>query len=302
MSAAIKMKIEKQAMKIQYAILILLTAVTFINSSEASGSGIGDVSLNPLSLIESLSPNSEVQAMYSAVFNSLSGAGYDLVKLLNEFRAAGPAVIKSITARWNAPAEKLTYDQYRKIFITKERLTAGRRFHDQNRELVHAVSRKYGVDEYVLLAIVGVESMYGASHADYRIVDVYHTIAHEVPRKRAWAEQELTSFLTFCENNNLKFSDVHGSYAGAIGYAQFIPSSLLAYGRDHDGDGIINPYTWEDALESVANYLVKNHYQSKSQDFGPESQNWKAIYAYNHSSNYVNVIIELKNELKKVIE
>ncbi len=289
-------------MNIRLLIPMILIGLTTVNSSESEAGSIVETTGSSFRVIKTLSTNDDVRAMYSAVFDRLAATGHDLLNLLEELRLSSPQVNSAVTKRWNSPAEKLSYKKYRQIFITNERLTAGKKFHDDNRDLIHQICKKYGIDEYVLLAIIGVESMYGQSHADYRVVDVFHTIAHEVPRKRAWAEQELTSFLIFCEDNDLELADIHGSYAGAIGYAQFIPSSLVAYGRDHDGDGIINPYTWEDALESVANYLRSNRYKPGSSDFREGSRNWKSIYAYNHSKNYVKVILELRTGLRKTIE
>ena len=74
------------------------------------------------------------------------------------------------------------------------------------------------------------------------------------------------------------------------------------YGSDHDGDGRIDPYNWDDALESVANYLTKHRYDPKNDVYTEGSRNWKAIYAYNHSRNYVKVVLEFRAELKRIIE
>ncbi|MFH1853158.1 MAG: lytic murein transglycosylase [Candidatus Neomarinimicrobiota bacterium] len=253
-------------------------------------------------VVRTLSASEDVQQMYSNIFAQLEYHGSEFQRILENTLQASPKVVEAVTRRWNRPAETLDYNNYRKIFINDERLRAGKKFHDTHRELVHHIAATYGVDEYILLAIIGVESMYGASHADYRVVDVFHTVAHDIPRKRQWAERELLQFFNFCIDNQLDPGTVWGSYAGAIGYAQFIPSSLNSYGKDNNGDGRVDPYIWEDALESVANYLVQNRYERKSTDFNRDSRNWKSIYTYNHSDNYVKVVIEFRTELKRVIE
>jgi len=240
--------------------------------------------------------------MYSAVFNQLADVTPDIISLLESFVKSSPKILDDVTRRWNSPAEKMSYTKYRKIFISRERIQAGKKFHDKYRNLVHKISETSGVDEYLLLAIVGVESMYGVSHSDYRVVDVFHTIAHDVPRKRKWAEQELLQYLDYCNKNKVEPGEIRGSYAAAIGYAQFIPSSLNNYGSDHNGDGQFDPYNWDDALESVANYLIKHRYDPKNDVYTEGSRNWKAIYAYNHSRNYVKVILEFREELKRIIE
>jgi len=271
-----------------------------LSESEAIDSGLEDYSVT--NIINTLTSNVDARRMYSSVFNQLGDVTPDIITLLEKLVKSSPKILDEVTRRWNSPAEKLSYSNYRKIFITKKRIQAGKKFHDKYRNLVHKISESSGVDEYLLLAIVGVESMYGASHSDYRVVDVFHTIAHDVPRKRKWAEQELLQYLDYCEKNKIEPGEIRGSYAAAIGYAQFIPSSLNNYGSDHDGDGRIDPYNWDDALESVANYLIKHRYDPNNNMYSEGSSNWKAIYAYNHSRNYVRVVLEFRAELKRIIE
>ncbi|MBC8400801.1 MAG: lytic murein transglycosylase [Candidatus Marinimicrobia bacterium] len=290
-------------LKYSLGLLLCLTGSgIYANPGGSESEGPTELSANSMQILYSLTSSSEVRSMYGRVFNQLARTGQDLNELIDGFLNTSPTVVSEITRRWHRPAEKLSYSNYRKIFLTDIRIIAGRKFHGQHQDLIHRISKRYGVDEYLLLAIIGVESMYGASHADYRVVDVFHTIAHDVPRKRKWAELELIQFLDYCAKNDIDPGTVWGSYAGAIGYAQFIPSSLNTYGKDHNGDGRIDPYTWEDALESVANYLTKNKYARGSTDFSKGSRNWKSIYAYNHSTNYVRAVLEFRHELKKNIE
>lgn len=291
--------------RLKYSLLIGIIIHSVVVVANPGGSEIedlGELSDNSLRVICSLTKSVEARKMYMRVFNQLEHAGLDFNSLIESLFNTSPKVINEVTRRWNHPAEKLSYSNYCKIFLTDVRIIAGRKFHTQHQDLIHRISKRYGVDEYLLLAIIGVESMYGASHADYRVVDVFHTIAHDVPRKRKWAELELIQFLDYCGKNDIDPGTVWGSYAGAIGYAQFIPSSLNTYGKDHNGDGRVDPYTWEDALESVANYLIKHKYARGSTDFSKGSRNWKSIYAYNHSTNYVRAVLEFRHELKKNIE
>ncbi len=292
-----------KSLKYNLGLLLCLTGSGILaNPSGSEFDGLLDLSDNSTKILYSLTNSNEVRSMYRRVFNQLAHTGQDLNNLIDGFMNTSPKVVSEITRRWHRPAEKLSYSKYRKIFITDARISTGKKFHANHQDLIHLISKRYGVDEYLLLAIIGVESMYGTYHADYRVVDVFHTVAHDVPRKRKWAELELIQFLDYCARNNIDPGTIRGSYAGAIGYAQFIPSSLNMYGKDHNGDGRVDPYTWEDALESVANYLIKHKYAQSSTDFSRGSRNWKAIYAYNHSSNYVQVILEFRGELKRKIE
>lgn len=264
-----------------------------------SPESIGYVSLQ---VIEALTDNTLVQAIYSEVFDQLAGSGRDLLSVLAGLQSAAPVVVPEVTRRFSGPAEQRSYPEYRRIFISADRLKSGVEFHDRYRTLVHKISNSYGIDEYILLSIIGVESNFGRSHADFRVVDVFHTVAHDFPRKRNWVKRELYNFFDFCLSNKLDPGGVSGSYAGAIGYAQFMPSSLQAYGVDHNGDGRVDPYEWEDALESVANYLARHGYPRHSRDYSEGAPVWKALYAYNHSRNYVTVILEFRNELRQLVE
>ncbi len=206
---------------------------------------------------------------------------------------------EKVIERFNAPYEAKPYDQYRKIFITPGRIEGGVVFLREKRKLIDAVSRKYGVDPFLLVSLAGVESNYGNSHKEYSVFNALYTIAYNYPRRSSWAAGELAQFLSWCYKDSLDPFSIYGSYAGAFGFGQFIPSSYNHYAVDFDGDGVRRPYDWPDVLGSMANYLVKNGYDSDSTDFSRKSKNWKAIYAYNHSENYVNVILELREEIKK---
>ena len=97
----------------------------------------------------------------------------------------------------------------------------------------------------------------------------------------------------------IRDSSLRGSYAGAFGFGQFIPSSFRAYAVDFDGDEIIEPFDWLDVFASMSNYLIRNGYKNNSNDFSYKTSNWNSIYRYNHSKNYVNVILELRKEIMK---
>jgi len=97
--------------------------------------------------------------------------------------------------------------------------------------------------------------------------------------------------------------DTRGSYAGAFGYGQFMPTSFKKYAVDGDGDGLREPFDWPDVMASIANYLLKRgKYEPGSTDFSPQSANWRAVYKYNPSQNYVKAVLELRTELIAAIE
>ncbi len=210
-------------------------------------------------------------------------------------------VIDGIAERFGAPVAPgssgggMPYDQYRKHFINPENLAAGARFLKEQEVALTAVEKSMGVDAYLLAAHAGVETRFGAYTGKMPIGAALWTIALKVPRRSDWAERELAELLIFA-----KGEDAHawlGSYAGAFGLMQFMPSSANAFAVDFDGDGRRDLFAWPDALGSAANYLLGNGYRA-GEPFTPESAIGRAVYSYNHSENYVRVILDLRAELK----
>lgn len=206
-------------------------------------------------------------------------------------------VIPSIPDRFGKPGEALPYDEYRKIFINPQSLAAGARFLAANKATLAATEARYGVDAHLLASHAGVETRFGAYTGKMPIGAALWTIALKVPKRSDWAVRELAELLIFAAAES---EDPHawlGSYAGAFGLVQFMPSSANAYAVDADGDGRRGLFGWPDALGSAANYLARHGYRA-GEPFTPESAIGRAVYAYNHSENYVKVVLELRAELK----
>jgi membrane-bound lytic murein transglycosylase B len=128
-----------------------------------------------------------------------------------------------------------------------------------------------------------------------------YTLIHQLPRKGKWASRELAEFILFCHGNKIDPHSILGSYAGAFGYGQFIPSSFNNYAIDFDGDSVRRHDEWPDVLGSIANYLLKNGYKPDTDNYSKGSPNWESVFAYNRSNNYVGVVMELRQEIKKGI-
>jgi membrane-bound lytic murein transglycosylase B len=105
--------------------------------------------------------------------------------------------------------------------------------------------------------------------------------------------------LKYCYSDQLDPQETGGSYAGAFGYGQFIPSSFTRYSVDFNQNGVREPYSWPDVLGSIANYLRLNGYLSKSKDYGKDGDIYKSIYAYNHADNYVMAVLELTEKIRE---
>lgn len=208
---------------------------------------------------------------------------------------------EEIAERFANPAEKLEYPRYRKIFITDERIAAGTRFYLEHQGLVDEISKMYEIDKYIILSLAGVESNFGTNYKTYPVFNAYYTIGNRIPRRAEWAINELAEFLEYCYKDDVQTQSIQGSYAGAFGFGQFIPSSFNRFAVDHDGDGLRAHDQWPDVLASIANYLIRNGFGKGSLDYTKDSPNWNGIYSYNHSYHYVRVVIELRNELEAAI-
>tara|TARA_B110000046_G_scaffold169339_1_gene188373 strand:- start:933 stop:1874 length:942 start_codon:yes stop_codon:yes gene_type:complete len=163
-----------------------------------------------------------------------------------------PEIIERITQ----PAEAISWKRYRKIFLTNERITKGVTFWNNHESTLNAVSKDSGVEIEYLVAILGVETYYGEKKGGYKVLDALYTLAFAYPKRSRFFTKELGEFITLSTTQNLDVYNAEGSYAGAIGYCQFMPSSYRAYAKSFDGSkgcDLVNNV--DDAIASAANYL-----------------------------------------------
>ena len=162
-----------------------------------------------------------------------------------------------IIAAISRPAERtLTWGQYRALFLKPDRIEAGLAFYAAHRETVDAVADAYGVSWPYVLAILGIETRYGKFFGRWRVLDALATLGLAYPPRQAFFAGQLRVFLQQMHAEGLDPTDRYGSYAGAMGYGQFIPSSYRDFAVDFDGDGRRDLWAVADALGSVANYLA----------------------------------------------
>ncbi len=169
---------------------------------------------------------------------------------------AGATFQSSIVERMDRPAEGMAWHRYRKIFMTEERVNAGVEFWKKHQQTLNEVSRSTGVDEDIILGILGVETFFGKITGTYKVLDALYTLSFGYPRRSKYFTSEFEQFLIMTEEEKMDVDNVLGSYAGAMGYSQFMPSSYRAYAKSFDEGGtrdLMN--SPEDAIASVANYL-----------------------------------------------
>ncbi len=212
---------------------------------------------------------------------------------------------------------KLNYDQ----FSTPESIEKAQRYLQENLAALDAAESTYGVDKRVITAILLVESRLGTVSGSRSALNILSTLAaltdpafqerfwrvipqerrisrerfNERVQKRAeWGYRELKALLRYTEREGMDPTTLTSSYAGAVGYAQFMPTSILAYAQDGDQDGRVDLRGHADAIASIANYLKRHGWRPGIS----REQQEKAVHAYNPSTYYVNAILKVADLLK----
>lgn len=162
-----------------------------------------------------------------------------------------PEIIRAISA----PATARPWHEFRDRLIDEARIAGGVRFWAQHAPALERASREYGVAPEIIVATIGIETLYGRHTGSFRVLDALATLAFDYPPRAGFFRGELEELLLLARETGLSPSELKGSYAGAIGIPQFLPSSYRRYAVDFDGDGRIDLVnSVEDAIGSVANY------------------------------------------------
>jgi len=168
-----------------------------------------------------------------------------------------PAILAAIAPPKTAPMR--SWQTYRSRFLVEARIAEGAEFWRRNAAALTRAAAEHGVPEEIIVAIIGVETVYGRQMGTWRVIDALSTLAFDFPPRAEFFREELEQYLLFTREQNLDVFSVRGSYAGAIGIPQFMPGSYRRFAVDFDGDGSINLRTSEaDAIGSVANFLAKH--------------------------------------------
>ena len=224
--------------------------------------------------------DAETRAAFLAQVQAQHGiAPEDAGALLDQARYQ-QSIIDAITR----PAEAKPWTDYRPIFLTADRIAKGQAFLATHRDALREIEATTGVAAPIIVAILGVETGYGANTGRYRVLDALYTLGFFYPKRAAFFRGELVQAFALAGEEKLDLSTITGSYAGAMGWGQFIPSSYRAYAVDGDGDGTRDLWnSLPDVLASVANYFAMHKWQAGepvavravradgAQDFVPDS-------------------------------
>lgn len=197
-----------------------------------------------------------------------------------------PKIIESM----ERPYEKKSWDVYRDLFLTQNRLEAGIQFWQANQAALEQAQKKYGVPASVIVAILGVETLYGKRQGEYRVLDALTTLAFDYPKRAPFFTKELAEYFLLCREQGVAPTQYIGSYAGAIGQPQFMPSSYRFYavnGTGKRGIDLVNQN--EDVIASVANYFHKHGWKTNQLVAKPANivgSQYKKIQVNSRQPNY----------------
>lgn len=182
--------------------------------------------------------------------------GLDRDALVKTFDKATlrPEVVEAM----QRPAERLPWHRYRSFFINPAQIGNGVQFWDKYRDVLSRAELETGVPAEIIVAVIGIETRYGTTLGSHPVLDSLTTLTLQYERRREFFGEQLEQFLLLAHEESLDPLSIRGSYAGAIGIPQFMPSSYREYAVDFSGDGradLVNQT--EDAIGSVANYLSR---------------------------------------------
>lgn len=237
-------------------ITVLLTAFAYTTVSNAQAQ-------------EPATPYTNREDVQNYIAELVSEHQFNAAELEDLFSAAQRK--QKIIDAISRPAERtLEWRDYRKIFMTEDRISGGVQFWEANADALARAEEKFGVGAEYIVAIIGVETRYGKFMGKYRVLDALATLGFDYPPRSKFFKRELTEYLLMTREEGMDPTAQLGSYAGAMGFGQFISSSFRAYAVDFDGDGVRDILRNKtDAIGSVANYFKRHGWRADSQVIVP---------------------------------
>ncbi|CAK8722028.1 Transglycosylase SLT domain-containing protein [Candidatus Electronema halotolerans] len=224
------------------------------------------------------------QSKYKQLFRELERKhGFSRQELDQLFK--GVTISKRVLELMDRSWEAKPYYKYFPLFITPQNILNGKRKLKEHKQLLDRIEKKFGVDREIIVAIWAVETRYGSNMGDFNIFKTLNTLFDAYPRRSEFFGKELVHFLALCKENDIAPRQVNGSYAGAFGQAQFMPSSFRSYAVSFDGNKQCDIWnSVPDALASIAHYLQRHGWTLDTPiyaDLGYELKDKRLIAAMN---------------------
>jgi len=176
--------------------------------------------------------------------------------------------LQSVLNRYNGKRKNATdysWHRYKNKILIPESITLGKNFMAKYATYLNKAERIYGVDKSIITAFIRVESKFGLYGGEYSVVDALSTLAFNPNRKQLFFKEQLEKAFVLARREHLNIENLRGSFAGAMGCVQQVPSIYLKYGVDLNGDGIRNPNSMADCIGSIAKFLSRNGWQNYRQ-------------------------------------
>ncbi|KTD47252.1 membrane bound lytic murein transglycosylase [Legionella rubrilucens] len=200
-----------------------------------------------------------------------------------------PQIIESM----EKPYEKKTWDVYKQLFLTPQRLQGGLEFWKANQATLAKAEKHYGVPANIIVAIIGVETLYGKNQGNYRVIDALSTLAFNYPKRSRFFTKELGEFLLLCREHHVKPTQYMGSYAGAMGKPQFMPSSYRTFAADFTNNPKKDLMNDDQAvIASIANYFHKHGWKNNQGIAQPAKVNGYGVKRIN--TNYRSAVYSMR--------
>ncbi len=197
---------------------------------------------------------------------------------------AGVSINKKVLELMDRQWEAKPYHQYRPLFVTAKTIATGKKKMLEHSRLLDRIEAEFGVDREVIVAIWGIESRFGTHRGSFPVFETLNTLFDAYPRRSSFFRTQLIHFLVVCRENGLDPLEVKGSYAGAFGQPQFIPSSFNEYAVSFDDDDTRDVFdSIDDIFASIANYLRRFHWTLDAPiyvDIGAELKSAELIAAH----------------------
>lgn len=249
----------------------------------------------------------------------------EMVKQYNFKRAQLVKLFKQVKVRQQTlkkikhPYEEVSWNKYQQHFITPQRINDGVNFWHKHAATLKRAHLKFGVPPNIIVAIIGVESKYGKAMGKFKVINTLSTISFKHSKRAEYFRKELAQFLLLCRENKIDPLTVYGSYAGAIGQPQFMPSNIRKYAIDFDKSGKIDLiHDAKDSIGSIANFFQAHGWRKnngialseklinliKVRDksnlpFKSKLHNMYVIMTYNVNIQYAMAVYKLSQEIKK---
>ena len=197
-----------------------------------------------------------------AAFKANTMQRYGLTADEIDLAMQGAQSLGRVLAVMNAPGESKPWYAYKSQFLSEGTIAKGVQFKLQYADTLNRAEQQYGVPQAIILGILGVETGFGSNKGNFVTRDALATLAFDGTRRNDYFADELAALLAWTDKEGFHANQIAGSYAGALGYPQFMPSNISKYGVDYDGNGHIELRSSAiDAIGSIANYLAQNGWQ-----------------------------------------